>query len=293
MRIAVTGVGGFVGGALAERLAARGHAVVGIYRSTSLAARPDVTLLRCDLADAAPDIGDVDLVVHAAGHTPLMADQSVDAYIRDNVCATQNVSAFAARCGARLLLLSTFSVYGRVIVPVLDECTPLANPGPYGATKYLAEEIVKAAVERSPAVALRLPGVVGPCYFVPLLGRVLRTLQAGDPVHIFNADGPFNNVVDIEELARFCDHFGTIPATGFHRFNLAAAQPMPFRAVVALMAELCGSSSAISEGAANAPAFHVDTAHLESFGFVPRATRTMVAEYVRANLSTNKEQHNG
>jgi len=161
MKILLTGVAGFIGSHLAERLLAEGHEVVGLDSFDSylydagtkernaalLAGRRRFSLVRGDILDG-PLLRDltpgVDLVVHLAalaGVRPSIAEPA--RYVRTNVEGTVQVLE-ACRAGGiqRLVFASSSSVYGarggeRAAFVESDPCLQPASP--YAATKRAGE----------------------------------------------------------------------------------------------------------------------------------------------------------
>ena len=159
MRIAVTGSGGFVGGAVARALAADGHEVHAYSRSD------------WDIATG-PITASAEAVVHCAAlasDTASLADARLA-----NVTGTRNV--VASFPGARFVHLSSSSVY--------DASVPTVNAreesGP--ATRFLGSySRTKAEAEREVAgegVILRPHAVYGPGD-TTLLPRVLAAVRGG------------------------------------------------------------------------------------------------------------------
>lgn len=286
MRILVTGGGGFIGQGLVQSMAARGHDVVATYRSHKperLAEDTNVACVQLDLADGLGAVPPVDAVIHAAAHTHLVPDSTADDYIRSNVQGTRNLVAWARKSGVRYLInLSTLSVYGELPAGELTEETPLYRPGLYGATKYLCELTVAEAAKDFGSVSIRLPGVVAPGYFTPWIGQVLRRALAGEEIVVYNADAPFNNIVDVEELGRFIAHALKTPSAGSEMINLAASDPLPIGELVGTIVAEAGSASRVSSGDARKPSFSIVTERVKRiFAFHPASTREMVRRYVR------------
>jgi UDP-glucuronate 4-epimerase len=178
MNILVTGVAGFIGSHLAERLVDLGHTVRGIDCFTDYYARSlkelnarqveekGTTFLPLDLAadDLGPAIEGVEIVYHAAAQPGISAKTMFETYLRNNVAATYRL-AQAVKDSSSLhgfINISTSSVYGADATG--DETTECKPTSYYGVTKLAAEQLVLAyARDRGfPACSLRLFSVYGP-----------------------------------------------------------------------------------------------------------------------------------
>jgi len=178
MRILVTGAAGFIGSHLAERLAGEGHDVRALDCLTDNYAAAlkelNVCALRAagcafsrrDLAqDALLDLlQDVEVIYHLAAQPGLSAAAPFEAYVRNNIMATQRLLQAAAATPAlqAFIHISTSSVYGaRVTGDETAEPKPISY---YGVTKLAAEQLVMAASREHalPACSLRLFSVYGP-----------------------------------------------------------------------------------------------------------------------------------
>ncbi|HTJ60859.1 MAG TPA: GDP-mannose 4,6-dehydratase [Candidatus Saccharimonadales bacterium] len=173
-RVLLTGITGFIGSHLAERLVADGVEVHGIAFEPPphphlAAIASKVTIHHADLADAEGLRGAIaaarpDAVVHLAGQAiPSLAQRDASGTVQVNVVGTANVLA-ALEPGVRLVYASSADVYGvPERVPVTEDA-PLRPTNVYAASKAAAEAIVREFGDRDghPAVILRPANTNGP-----------------------------------------------------------------------------------------------------------------------------------
>lgn len=161
MRVLITGVAGFIGSSLADRLLGLGHSVVGVDNFATgqpefLAAastNPNFTLLKQDLLDLEPLIdaaAGVDLVVHFAANADVrFGPDHPRRDLEQNVIATWNVLEAMRRNGVkRIAFSSTGSVYGESpVIPTPEDAPFPIQTSLYGASKLSAEGLISAYCE--------------------------------------------------------------------------------------------------------------------------------------------------
>src|SRR3546814_9431812 len=79
-----------------------------------------------------------------------------------------------------------------------------------------------------PAVAIRLPAVIGPGAARNWPVQVVGQIRRGDTVRIYNGEAPFNNVVHVDDLAAWVAALLTAShmAPGMIAVPVAAAGPV-------------------------------------------------------------------
>jgi UDP-glucose 4-epimerase len=177
MRVLVTGAGGFVGGVVADRLAAAGHEVTALVRTPPAVRRlpPAVEVVVADILDplsltaAGVDRG-FDGVCHLAALTRVRDSRREPLrYFAANVGGTVNVldaiAAGAERTGrpASVVLGSSCAVYGDGGATPIPETARPCPSHPYGASKLAAEQVLAHLAEtgRVGAVVLRSFNIAG------------------------------------------------------------------------------------------------------------------------------------
>jgi UDP-glucuronate 4-epimerase len=262
MRILVTGVAGFIGSSVAERLVARGDEVVGLdnfdpfydrrLKERNLGAlrgRADFRFSEGEILDDAlldrllPGVEGVVHLAALAGVRPSLA--APERYMRVNVEGTTRVLEACRRAGVRhLVVASSSSVYGaRSQVPFSEE-DPCDRPAsPYAASKK-ATEVVCATYHQLYGLAvscLRYFTVYGPrqrpemaiCSFV-------RRALAGEAIPLFGDGSTGRDYTFIDDIVD-----GTIAALdhaerGFALYNLGGSRPVLLRDLIAAIERVIG-----------------------------------------------------
>lgn len=192
--VAVTGITGFLGTALAARLVDQGWRVTGLARpSSSPATRAwltslGVTLVPGDVLDPPPRLerflGGADLLIHSAaviGYRQRLAGIMQ----RTNVLGTRGVLAAARRVGLpRAVHVSSIAALGFADEPVvLDEEHPWNGhllDAAYFDTKHAAEQEVAAAADAGLDVTMVNPGAIyGPSLAASNSSNVIVQILTG------------------------------------------------------------------------------------------------------------------
>ncbi|MFW9780019.1 MAG: NAD-dependent epimerase/dehydratase family protein [Candidatus Heimdallarchaeota archaeon] len=178
MKILVTGIAGFIGSHLAERLGDLGYEVVGIDCFTDYYSRElkqlnmekiksyDIPVYNFDLAKDGlkSALQGVDVIYHLAAQPGISISTPFEEYVKNNIIATKNLVDSCRNLSSLncFVNISTSSVYGAHATDPED-----AAPKPtsfYGVTKLCAEQLVLAYHREYgfPACSLRIFSVYGP-----------------------------------------------------------------------------------------------------------------------------------
>ncbi len=212
MNILVTGASGFVGDPLVKHLAAMGHTVLGVSRSSSGVATSvhgvkmaAIGHIDCS-SDWRPFLNEVDVVIHLANRAHVMNEQErnpLAVYQSVNTDGTLRLASQAASCGVkRFIFISSIKVNGESTLPGQpfksdDSHIP---QDPYGLSKYQAEVgLRKISLETGmEIVIIRPPLIYGPGVKANFL-KMISWLDKGIPLPFGKIDN-LRSLVGIDNL---------------------------------------------------------------------------------------------
>ena len=283
--ILIAGSGGYVGSFLVQHLSEK-FDVIAATRSHQPFSDKAREVIHQDLAQPWRFKIDPDIIIYlAAQHKFSRQPATTDAFLKSNIHALYNALTFAESCKPKLFIyLSTISVLGEVREKSVTENSAIHNPDFYGTTKFLGEKLVQTFSEKVTAIAIRLPGIVGPNLPEgrPWLHTVAKKLQLGEDVEYYNPKSLFNNICDLWTISDFITHLST--RTNLQRcstVNLAASEPIQLHRVIDLMRERLNSSSKITKQKTNKTSFTIETGIVENeYDYLPATTTEMATRFV-------------
>jgi UDP-glucose 4-epimerase len=244
-RVVVIGAGGFVGGAVAQRVGAAGIEVLGLRRA-------DVDLLAPDAAeDLARHLRDGDAVVAAAARAPC---RDIDMLV-DNLQMVRAMVTALSRAGVVLVVnISSDAVYADGPVP-LDEASPTAPDTLHGAM-HLAREIAFRTSLAVPLAILRpslLYGAADPHNgYGP--NRFRRLAAEGKEIVLFGEGEERRDHVLIDDLADLVCRVLLHRSTG--TLNIATGEVHSFRDIAERVVALAPRPVAIRSSPRQGPMPH-------------------------------------
>lgn len=322
-RCLVTGVAGFIGSHLAERLVAEGHEVVGIDRFSDYYPRtvkqtnlqellscPQFRFVEASLCsyDLRSLLEGVEVVFHEAAQPGVRASwgQTFQTYTEDNILATQRLlEACKGSRVKRFIYASSSSVYGDATELPVTEKTATRPVSPYGVTKLAAEHLcyLYRANFGVPTVALRYFTVYGPRQR-PDMGfyRFIEAIRSGRTIEVYGdgqqtrdstfvADAVQANmlVLNAPASAEFIRDSGI---SGWRVWNVGGGSRSSVNHILALLEEILGRKALVQ----HVDAQHGDARHTwadvssarSELGFVARASleeglRAQIGWQVRLN----------
>ncbi|HEX9036466.1 MAG TPA: NAD-dependent epimerase/dehydratase family protein [Ktedonobacterales bacterium] len=267
MRCLVTGVGGFVGSHLAERLIADGHDVIGVdafldyyHRSLKMANLRAVStserfqLIEGDLNELPLDslLDGCDWVFHQAAQAGVRASwgTSFGVYVRANIDATQRLleAMVRARHVRRFVYASSSSVYGDAPELPVTEQTLTRPVSPYGVTKLAAEHLCSLYWRnyRIPTVSLRYFTVYGPRQRPDMaFHRFCKAVASGQPITVYGDATQTRDFTYVSDVVEANIQAAEVRGAEGQIFNIAGGSRVALADVIATLEEVAGRSAII------------------------------------------------
>lgn len=296
MHALVTGVAGFIGSTLAERLLDTGANVVGLDSFTDyyprsvkernlvgLRSRPGFRFIETTIQQAplAELLRDRSHVFHLAAQAGVRKSWGTDfgVYIFNNIDATHRLLEACAAAGIeRLVYASSSSVYGdNVSIPMREDALP-QPVSPYGVTKLAAEQLcyLYHVNHGVPAVSLRYFTVYGPRQR-PDMGfhRFLRAALREEPITVYGDGEQTRDFTFVDDIVTATTAAATRGIPG-RVYNIGGGSRVSINEVLDLIGRVSGRSlHLVPSGAQKGDMRHTfaDTslAHTD-LGFAPRVT---------------------
>ena len=260
MKSLITGVAGFIGSHLAQRLLGLGHQVVGMdkfldnypadfkkrnlaeFKSDANCLFLEQDLLRADLGSL---LRDVDYIFHLAAQPGVRSSWGADfaQYTDNNIMATQVLLEACKNLPLRkLVYASSSSVYGDTHdLPMREE--GMTRPvSPYGVSKLAAEHLCYLYWKGYgvPTVALRFFTVYGPRQRPDMFFHILmRALRRGEPVPLFDDGEQSRDFTFCSDIVEGLLSAAFYPGAG-EVFNLGGGTEASVLAVISMVEKIAG-----------------------------------------------------
>jgi UDP-glucuronate 4-epimerase len=306
MKLLVTGVAGFIGSHLAERLLARGDTVIGVDNFDAFYARgikernvealrqaPGFMMVEADIRDqvqldrafalgGAPVDGVVHVAALAGVHPSLLAPER---FYDVNVMGTLRLFETSRRHGVRrLVLASSSSVYGLGSPTPFRESDPCSRPAsPYAVTKRACELLAFNAHHLGgvAATCLRFFTVYGPRQRPDLaIHKFTRLIAEGRPIELYGDGSTSRDYTWIDDIVdgvvAAIDQQHADPSPRYRLYNLGGSHAVSLARLVELIAGALGVPATIvhkPEQPGDMQHTHADIALAgRELGYAPRMT---------------------
>lgn len=223
MRVLVTGVSGFIGSSLSEKLLDEGFQIIGVdsffdyyprkikeNNLYDLLQQPDFEFIESDILGIDWDkiISQVDGVFHQAALAGVRASwgQKFDQYVQNNILGTQRLlEACKNRRVEKFIYASSSSVYGDTDELPINESSTTNPVSPYGVSKLAAEHLASLYFKNYgvPAVSLRYFTVYGPRQRPDMaFHKFITAMINGDKIEVYGTGEQTRDFTFIDDVVQ-------------------------------------------------------------------------------------------
>jgi UDP-glucose 4-epimerase len=318
MTVLITGVAGFIGSNLAQKLLEKGHTVIGIdnlsrgkddllsachsYNSFSLytidlANKEAVT----ELIPTLKQYGPIDTLWHLAANSDIpggVADPQVD--LKDTFFTTFYSIEIAKQIGIpTFLFASSSAIYGdKKEAAIHEDIGPLMPISNYGAMKLSSEAILYAAAESflKKLHIFRFPNVVGaPATHGVIFDFINKLSQSKDTLEVLGNGSQQKSYLHVADLIDAMLFIEANAPEKVNYYNIGNSDEGVFvKEIAAMVVEQVNPTANIVFGEGNRgwvgdiPKFFYDTSKLKALGFTPRlSSKEAVKQAIKDILENN------
>jgi len=255
MRFLVTGAAGFLGSALANRLAREGHSVRGLDDLSTGdpgVLSPEVQFTRGDVNDRPKlwtQLQDIDCVYHLAARVSV--SESVlypREYNQVNVGGTVTLMEAMRDVGVRrVVFVSSAAIYGEQLEQPLKETAPVVPRSPYAVSKLAAEYYVRTigllwGIE---TVCLRVFNAYGPGQHIPpvhapVIPNLLRQASLNGTIIVHGDGTQTRDYVYVGDVVNAMVAAATAPEINQAIINIGSGRDTSVRELVRMVLEITG-----------------------------------------------------
>lgn len=246
---------------------------VGTFLKERFEKETDLQLVEIDRSSNLDEYwGNYDVMLYSAA----VSEATYEKYIQDNVLSALRIIDFCKKHNiARIIYLSSDSIYGDLNTIEATENAIMVNPGIYGTTKYLAERIIMES--EIPYYIIRMPGIVGRTWRKTYLCRVMDQLRANEDINIYYEDKEFNNVLDIDDLINFLMILCRYTGNESEIFLLGNEEKIILLELIDYIKKVCHSESKIIRvSGKNKRYFTLDTTKAQMYGYCSKKLKTII-----------------
>ena len=274
-KILITGGTGFIGSELSEYFLKKKYKVISTTRSKQKIKKKYIlkfqNLKKKIKINFYPDV-----IIHCASEMPSKGSKGIKMY-KNNVLSMKNILDFARIKNVKKIFnMSSMSVYGDINVGKVNLSTKPNNTEYYGKSKLFNEKLLKNYCKKNKKLgfSFRLPGVVGKNSHSNFISNSILRLKKNEKIIAFNKFSKFNNIILVEDLAKFIHKLIKKKkfSDKYYNFNIASSAPVKINDVLKILKKNMKSNSNVIFRKSKKKSFIINFKETKNCGYEPKTT---------------------
>lgn len=228
MKIAITGINGFIGSSLLKKLKIK-------YECVAMSTHPfDADIV--PLKDGVPAYNafDINVLIHCGGILP--GAYTADEYYYANVLCTRNIIAWAEKMGIEhVIFISSGAVYGAHKQARIESDT-VRPDNLYAFSKWAGEKEIESSLLPVKTI-LRLYFPIGNMCYNHLFSRLASKILNNEIIYLNSKGSPFISPIAIDDVIECIDYIIINKVSGV--FNLSANEIVSIKDIVHKIMKKC------------------------------------------------------
>ena len=277
----ITGVGGFVGGALTV-LFSKNHKVVANYKNKKFIRKnKNIIFKKINLKKIKQFDKNIELLIHCASLTPPKYSQN-KCFIENNKINNKIIKAIKKSEIKKIIFMSSVSVYPKNKLGVLRENSVLQNNDPYGISKILMEKKLKKISNKNrKVVILRLSSVLGKNSHSNFLSNLILLFKNKKILKIHNKEKYFNSCIHIKNLYFLIKKIlKKNLKSNFTIFNVHSSKPLKIISIIKLYKKNLNKNKKIIFLDKKLPSYIVQSENLKKHKLSIRSTKLNISMFL-------------
>lgn len=209
MRVLITGGSGFIGSKILHYFLKKKFNVVCLVNKNKIGFE-NKNLEKLYINDIIKNVysKNIDAIIHCGSKTPTNCNNNKKIFDENLDLMKKLLNFSRVKNIKNFIFLSSISVYGTKNVKIYRENNRFNKPDIYGKSKRECEKMLLKYEKQNykknfKSISIRLPGVVGLGSHGNFISETTKKIISGQRIEVSNKSSYFNNIVFVDDLAKF------------------------------------------------------------------------------------------
>ena len=227
--------------------------------------------------------------MHCASKTPINCDNNKKIF-NENLDLMKKLLNFSKVKNIKnFIFLSSISVYGKKNVKIYKENNRFNKPDIYGQSKRACEKMLQKYEKQNyinnfKFISIRLPGVVGFGSHGNFISEITKKIISGQRIEVSNKLSYFNNIVFVDDLAKFILRVIKIKKLKHEFVNLASNKKIKIADIIKIIYRRFDIIENVKWIKTKKKSFCIDFSHALKCGYKPVSVKKSLIKFTNDYL---------